>query len=577
MNRKIALKKWLIRLFVALFILLVAVMLAITGFTKQNLRKQAAVYNEGLVDVYMEQLDKNVGGVDRLLSQYLTSSYDISTLALSDDTKARVLAAQNIMRRLKQDAFVYNTFTGFLVYSRSPMGNEFICQNGADSSLTSESAVRSIVETELAGKQTNGWKLYKVEDNYYLLKIVTSGSSSCGAWIDLDALSLPLNEIDFGEDGGIVISDQDGQVLLQDRDFVDGEMNVDISGETMRYGGHKYLQISRKSTTLPVSISILISDKVFSKQLYVVQGVILLLFAVILAALPVLWRLLDKHMTEPVKKLLGVMNRVQNGDFSVRIAEDTQFLEFDRIFTNFNIMVDNIRQLKEDVYDRQLREQKTLLQYYQLQIRPHFFLNILNVIYSFSLVGQNALIEKLTISLSKYFRYLFRSNTSLVTLGAECDHIKNYMDIQKVRYSGSFDYDQEVDEVLMDTLVPPLVIQTFVENSIKYASDEKHFWFISLTAEVFNEGNEQKLRLLICDNGPGYPQEVLEAVAGNRRIGPNPEKNIGILNVKQRLGLIYGENARLLLYNGPDGGAVSELNLPLQFENETAQEIEMPQ
>ena len=568
MIHKIALKKWLVRLFVVLFALIVVVMTAITIFTKQNLRQQATVYNEGLVDVYMEQLDKNISGVDRLLSQYLSTNYDISTLALSKNTKERVLASQNIMRRLKLDAFAYNMFTGFFVYSQSTMGDEFLCQNGQDSTLISESAVRSIVEEELGGETTNGWKIYENDGNYYLLKVVNAGSSSCGAWMDLDALSLPLDEIDFGAGGGTIIADKDGRVLLQDEDYVENEMDVQKSGQMMTYNGRKYLQITSQSETLPIAMSILISDSAFSKQLYFVQGVILLMSAVLIVAIPVLWRLLDRHMTRPVQKLVDVMNEVQKGDFTVHARGDNRFLEFDRIFDNFNIMVDNIRQLKEDVYDRQLREQKTQLQYYQLQIRPHFFLNILNVIYSFSLVGQNELIEKLTISLSKYFRYLFRSNVSLVTLGAECEHIKNYMDIQKVRYSGSFDYAQEVDEVLMDALLPPLVLQTFVENSIKYASDDKHFWCISLTGEVFNEGNEQKLRLVISDNGPGYPQAVLDAVRERKNISDDPEKQIGIINVLQRLNLIYGKNAALRLYNRPDGGAVSEVILPLTFENE---------
>ncbi len=565
MKYKITLKKWLIRLFVILFILLVVVMLAVSGFTKNNLRQQAWMYNEGLVDVYMENLDKNVEGVDRLLSQYLTSSYDISTLALSDDDYSRTLAAQSIMRQLKQDAFVYNTFTGFFLYSRSPYGDEFLCQNGESSSLISETTVRSIVENELQGSQTNGWKLYEVDGKYYILKVVTKGSSSCGAWMDLDALSLPLDKIDFGDDGGVVVADWDGRILMQDRDFGQTDVDVSVSGETIRYDGEAYLQISRRSKVMPISMAILIPDKVFSKQMNYVQLGVLLMFAVILLAVPVLWRLLDRHLTRPMNQLLDAMHKFQDGDFTVHVDSDARFLEFDDISSHFNVMVDNIRQLKEDVFDRQIREQKTQLQYLQLQIRPHFFLNILNVIYSFSLTGHNALIEKLTISLSRYFRYLFRSTVSFVTLEAECEHIRDYMDIQKIRYSGSFDYVQELDDILMDALLPPLVLQTFVENSIKYASDSSHYWFISLMGEVFNEDNEQKLRLVISDNGPGYPDHVLEAVKNNQGIGNDPEKNIGIINVRQRMNLIYGSKARLVLYNQPDGGAVSEVILPLEF------------
>lgn len=570
MSEKITLKQWLMRQFILISVLLVVIMCGISVFSKHVLKKQAALYNEGLVSVYIDQLDRSIEGITRFLSQYLSSTYDISTLAVSTDPKERYFAQQNIARRLKQEGFIYNTFDGIFFYSRSPVENVFLCQLGENSSNAEQEDFRAMMEDDADHDYKNGWQLFESEDRKYLMNIVTKGSSSVGVWLNLESMSLPLNDVDFGGQEVVLFTDREGHILsMNPKTQADVTIDMEKNGRSVRFNGNTYLQVIRESQWLPISIAIMIPDTVFERETWYVQSVILLFFGVLLCILPLLWGRLNKFITRPVNRLLEAMGQVQSGDFTARVENDKkQFDEFSRITKHFNRMVTNICQLKEDVYDRQIREQKTQLQYLQLQIRPHFFLNILNVIYSFSLVGRNDLIEKLTISLSKYFRYMFRSNVSFVTLKAECEHIKNYMDIQKLRYSGKFEYHQDIDAVLLEARIPPLVIQTFIENSIKYASDPEHFWAICLSAETLTDHEESKLRIVISDNGKGYPKDVLDAIDGGFEIDRDPEKRIGIINVKQRLNLMYGKRAGLKLYNRPEGGAVSEIILPLILEQE---------
>lgn len=119
------------------------------------------------------------------------------------------------------------------------------------------------------------------------------------------------------------------------------------------------------------------------------------------------------------------------------------------------------------------------MRYLSQQIQPHFVLNTLNILYSYE-PEEYPLIQKMILCLSKYFRYIVKVHSDFVELSQELAHIKNYFEIQEARYPEQFDYYVESEEGMDDLLIPPLLIQNFTENSIKYAIDmEKRSVFMS--------------------------------------------------------------------------------------------------
>lgn len=78
-------------------------------------------------------------------------------------------------------------------------------------------------------------------------------------------------------------------------------------------------------------------------------------------------------------------------------------------------------------------------------------------------------IREFSLNLSKYFRYALRNTSEFVTIQSEIDFIKVYSKVQKIRYPNAFYIMFDVDEELMEEMIPPLIIQNFVENSTKYA------------------------------------------------------------------------------------------------------------
>ena len=177
---------------------------------------------------------------------------------------------------------------------------------------------------------------------------------------------------------------------------------------------------------------------------------------------------------------------------------------------NFNDMVSEIKNLKIDNYEKALDIQKSYLQYLQMQVNPHFYLNALNIIYSLAQMKHYALIQEMTMSLVEYSRYMFRSPEQLVTVQQEMEHVEHYMKIQQMRFPDRIVFTAEISAEVEDALIPPFVIQSFVENSIKYAVNFEQHNVCSIRGKIVESHGELYVLIEVRDNGKGYQEEVLE-------------------------------------------------------------------
>lgn len=566
MKTTITLSRWFSILLLTVFTCLIALSLFISIYTGQAMEQQAAKAHKNLLQVYLEKLDSNVTGINRFLSQLAGSNEGISTMVLTEEPIDYFLAKQEVMKQLRNTSFIYNTFNGIFVYSDNRMNQEFLCQLRNGESFRQQEDIRAIIK---AGEYTSGWQVVSWEGRVYLLCTVQTGDTCCGAWLEPQSAIQSLTQLQLGESGAILMLDRSGKILSQTRSVPEEEtLSGQNNGTIIRLQGRRFLQIGLGSQTLPVDMMALIPESVFAGEVQTKQLVIALVFTAVLILLPVLWYTMNRAVSEPVRNLTRAMDLFGQGRLEDVVAEDSRFTEFRAIASGFNQMTGKVRQLQKDVYQRILSEQKTRLQYLQMQIRPHFFLNALNVIYSFSLTGRNDLIERLTLCLSRYFRYMFQCESSFVPLGAELDHIDTYMEIHRLRDQGEFQYHMEIDEVLREAQIPPLTIQPFVENSVKYGYPKVGGREIYLTAECRQIQGEQKLCITIGDNGPGYPETVLNDWKHERTLDQDVTRKIGLVNVKQRLALTYGADAQVCIGNSPDGGAYSQLILPLHWQEE---------
>ena len=204
--------------------------------------------------------------------------------------------------------------------------------------------------------------------------------------------------------------------------------------------------------------------------------------------------------------------------------------------------------------EHRLQEQEKLLMAARVsalanQINPHFLFNTLTSISS--LVRSQPETARMVISrLSGLLRRLMRSQDHFVRLSEELTSIDEYLDIEVVRFGPQLRVEKHIDPAALDMLVPSMILQPLVENSIKHGLSRKvGGGRILLRAER----RAQSAYIEVADDGMGMTAERLgEALSGG----------IGLSNVNERLRVIYGEQYGLKLRSTPDEGTSVSMDIP---------------
>lgn len=183
------------------------------------------------------------------------------------------------------------------------------------------------------------------------------------------------------------------------------------------------------------------------------------------------------------------------------------------------------------------------------QINPHFLFNALNSIAS--LVRLDPEQARTTIvKLSSILRRVMQKQENLTPLRNELQFVDDYMAIEMVRFGDKLEFLKEVDPVSMDTLVPSMVLQPLVENSLKHGLSSKVEGGMIRVRSRLEEG---RLHLSVEDNGVGIPESKLAKLF---------EQGIGISNVNERLSVLYGNDYRMWIDSKPGQGTHTEIEIP---------------
>lgn len=289
------------------------------------------------------------------------------------------------------------------------------------------------------------------------------------------------------------------------------------------------------------------------------QLVLLLLTVSSLLGMYLLYRYARRELILPLREMIDVMKRIQEGDWEAKAGRETRFEELQKVNRAMSVMVSEIKKQKLLFYEQTIEKQRAQMQYLQLQLKPHFYLNGLKTLNALAMKGDSERMQDLIINLSWHLRYLLQAEKELVPLAAETEYVKNYARLQQAMTGRLLVLEWKVQDKLQSWRVPTLCIQTFVENSFKYAKvgSVERSLVIRITIDELETEDGCFLDICIRDNGDGYPEHVLE------EINDEPAEDcvsVGINNLKRRCRLLYGELVQYGFYN--EDGAVSDLVLP---------------
>jgi two-component system sensor histidine kinase YesM len=233
---------------------------------------------------------------------------------------------------------------------------------------------------------------------------------------------------------------------------------------------------------------------------------------------------------------------------------------------SFNIMIGKIREL----LDAKVREQRNLkkaeLRALQAQVNPHFLYNTLDTIVWMAEENKPQQVIDIVHSLSSFFRIALSKGMDWIPIRQEIEHIRNYLQIQKLRYDGILDYRIEVDDGILDGTILKLTLQPLAENALYHGIKNKRDGG-SIVVRARRAGPGQAI-LEVEDNGVGLTPYKLEKTraALNRSLEETASESVGygLANVNQRIKLYYGQEYGLSIDSQYQTGTKVTITIPLQ-------------
>jgi two-component system LytT family sensor kinase len=183
------------------------------------------------------------------------------------------------------------------------------------------------------------------------------------------------------------------------------------------------------------------------------------------------------------------------------------------------------------------------------QINPHFLFNTLNSISTLIRLDPDRA-RTMIYRLSNILRRLLRKTESFSPLREEIRFIDDYLGIEMVRFGDKLRFHKEVDETVLDRMVPSMILQPIIENSIKHGLSKKVDGG-SIWLRIRADGS--RLHIVVEDDGVGIPEEKL---AGLFSLG------IGVSNVNERLKVLFESNYRLTVDSSPGQGTRTLIQIP---------------
>lgn len=282
------------------------------------------------------------------------------------------------------------------------------------------------------------------------------------------------------------------------------------------------------------------------------MGILCLLLGLLCA-----W-LLSRYLSKPVNELDEAMKRVEKGDYAAEQSSDRED-EMGRLTASFNRMTREYRQNLERSVQRERELNETELSMMQAQLNPHFLYNTLDSIKWLGVTNGVPQVAAVASGLAVLLRAGI-SGDRLITLERELELLEKYLDIQSLRFEDRFAWEIDVDERFQHCIVPKLILQPLVENSIIHGVANMDDGYIKLSARE----KSGTLILSVQDNGVGIPQDVLDWLNDPDRDVPGG--HLGLKNVDRIVRLYYGGDYGISAYSAVGEGSRVELRLPMNKE-----------
>lgn len=531
--------------------------------TRENWQEQQITKAENDLALYASSMDQIFDVLEETLLYLPINNNSFNQLVSfpQSDTQKHWTLLISIKEQISSIKEIYPFMENIFVYY--PEQNLFLNEkvNPEMTAVIRKQAGSAIT----SGTSSKLWNTVSTSTGYYLYWLYQKDGYCFGSWISYDALLSYIcqNESTVSsKPPTYLLTDFAGNVLTtQDGITSISRGNLGITAEK---DGQFFItrQVLHPGVYI---VRILGTDELgLSTQWYSSGFTAVTVLALLLVICVILC--ISHWVLTPVKELTQGIEEIAAGNIEHRLQNPSgTSLEFEKIETEFNHMMDQLKDMQIQIYQQELEQNETKLRYLSQQIQPHFILNSLNTLYTYSNRDVEAT-RKIIRLLSQYYRYVVNIESRYVNLGQELDHIENFLKLQKIRFPRKLDYEILCEDGIDIVPIPPFLLESFIGNSLKYGQDEQEKIMIRIQAvqvEPF------VIRVSVQDQDEGFSPEILEAIEEYHKTHVKNELlGTGIYNCIERLSLIYQDRAQIRCYNALPHGAVVEITIHLnQCEN----------
>lgn len=285
----------------------------------------------------------------------------------------------------------------------------------------------------------------------------------------------------------------------------------------------------------------------------------ILIISIVVFILSVVFSILcTSTVTAPIQRLVDKMKSASAGKLDISVSYSSND-ELAVLYNQFNLMMQKIQTLLNDIYEEQNAKQKMEVQLLQSQINPHFLYNTLNTIKSLIELDMKETAVKAVSAMSTFYRNSLSKGQFIIPLRQELILTEQYLYIQNLRYMDFVDYEITYESSWEDhgTEIPKLTIQPVVENIFVHGLTNQ-MCHIHLNVSIKNN----TIYISISDNGSGIPREKLTELNRSIRDFKTARYSFGLPSINHRISLLYGENYGLTIKSSPENGTTVTIAIP---------------
>ena len=528
------------KLLLVLLLINILINIAMSNITRNFIKNQNIVHLRSSIEIYADSVNEKLHSVERFMYSTITHNESLEKL----NHVQTFLDYQENLKKVQTSftEFEYQNETHMTFLLETDSTDHFINVSNLYIPYEDYLLLKSNLKSLRSDISDRKWKNVTTKNSEYLVKSVHYEGKIIYAVISSEDILKPLRKLNIGNNG---------KLSLKEPNNIPSENYL--------------IHAQNEKTHLPFDIYVLVDYAEAFRNITLLE--------IFLSAVPIIITILSiiiilyirQWMIKPITRLTERLSQLGDSIPPSEFFISEGILEIDKANDKLNKVIFDMQELKIREYHSQLELKKIELNYLKNQIRPHFYLNMLSMIHSMLQTKNYKEIEELTILTSNYLRHLFMANQDFSELKDEVQHIKDYLEIQRIRYGNSIYFSLDYNSDLQNTLVPSLLLQTFIENTIKHGFSFQDLFTILLSIKKVKTENSDYIQICIEDNGPGFSEEILSKLNQKQSLITEDGHHIGITNTIERLNLLYPNDYSIAFENNEEGGAKILLLIPYKI------------